>query len=59
MYAIIWLVLMGIVDWSIRNMAGQDHYVQILGADPSVFEIILGIVGATVACHLFLHRSST
>ncbi len=56
MYAIIWLVLIGVVGWSIGNMAGQGQYAQILGADPGALEIILGIVGATIGCHLILPR---
>ena len=35
MYAIIWLVLIGVVGWSIGNMAGQHQYAQILGAEPT------------------------
>jgi hypothetical protein len=59
MYAIIWLVLIGVVGWSIGNMAGQHQYAQILGADPSALEITLGIVVTTVCCHLFLYTAST
>ena len=59
MYAIIWLVLIGVVGWSIGNMAGQHHYAQILGTEPSALDMIVGIVGATVSCHLFLYNSST
>jgi hypothetical protein len=59
MYAIIWLVLIGVVGWSIANMAGQHQYPQILGADPSALEIALGIVVTTIGCHRFLHNSST
>jgi uncharacterized membrane protein YeaQ/YmgE (transglycosylase-associated protein family) len=55
MYAIIWLVLIGVVGWLIGNMAGQHQYVQILGAEPSAPEMIIGIVGATVGCHLWLY----
>jgi uncharacterized membrane protein YeaQ/YmgE (transglycosylase-associated protein family) len=58
MYTTIWFVLMGIVAWSIGNMTGQEQYGRILGADPSVLEIVLGIVGAIVGCHLFLNSSS-
>ena len=59
MYAIIWLVLIGVVGWSLGNMAGQHQYAQILGAEPSAIEITLGIAVTTVGCHLFLHTSST
>ena len=59
MYAIILLVLIGVVGWSIGNMAGQHQYAQILGAEPSAIEITLGIAVTTVGCHLFLHTSST
>jgi Mn2+/Fe2+ NRAMP family transporter len=59
MYAVIWFVLIVVVGWSIGNTAGYHQHAQILGADPSALEIILGIVGATVGCHLFLNRSST
>jgi uncharacterized membrane protein YeaQ/YmgE (transglycosylase-associated protein family) len=59
MYAIIWLVLIGVVGWLIGHMAGQDQYAQILGAEPSALEMIIGIVGATVSCHLLLYASST
>jgi len=59
LYAIIWLVLIGVVGWSIGNMAGQHQYAQILGAEPSALDMIVGIVGATVSCHLFLYNSST
>jgi len=59
MYAIIWPVLIGVIGWSIANMAGQHQYAQILRADPSALEIMLGIVVTGVGCHLFLHTSST
>lgn len=59
MYAITWLLLIGVVGWSIGNMGGQHQYAQILGADPSALEIILGIIGATIGCRLFLYGSST
>ena len=59
MYAIIWLVLIGVVGWSIGDMAGQHQYAQILGAEPSAIEITLGIAVTTVGCHLFLRTSST
>ena len=59
MYAIIWLVLIGVVGWSLGNMAGQPQYAQILGAEPSALDMITGLVGATVSCHLFLYNSST
>jgi uncharacterized membrane protein YeaQ/YmgE (transglycosylase-associated protein family) len=59
MYPIIWLVLIGLVGWLIGNMAGQHQYAQILGAEPSALDMIVGIVGATVACHLFLYTALT
>ena len=59
MYAIIWLVLIGVVGWSIGNMAGQHQYAQILGADPTALDLVMGIVGATVSCHLFLYTALT
>jgi hypothetical protein len=58
MYAIIWPALIGVIAWSIANMAGQHQYAQILAADPSALEIMLGIVVTGVAT-LFLHTSST
>jgi hypothetical protein len=58
MYAIIWLVLIGVVGWLIGNMAGQNQYMQFLGAEPNALEMITGLVGATVGCHLFLYTSS-
>lgn len=57
MYAIIALVLIG--SWFIGNMAGHDRYAQILGTEPGALEMIMGIIGATVGCHLFLYTSST
>jgi hypothetical protein len=53
MYAIIALVLIG--SWFIGNMAGHDRYAQILGTEPGALEMIMGIIGATVGCHLFLY----
>jgi hypothetical protein len=52
-------LLIGLVGWWIGNMAGQDQYAQILGTEASAVEMIMGIVGATVSCHLFLYPSST
>jgi hypothetical protein len=52
-------LLIGFVGWWIGNMAGQDQYAQILGAEASALEMIMGIVGATISCHLFLYTSST
>jgi uncharacterized membrane protein YeaQ/YmgE (transglycosylase-associated protein family) len=59
MYAIIWLVLIGVVGWLIGNMAGQNQYAQILGAEPSALDMITGLVGAAIACHLFLYTALT
>ena len=59
MYAIIALLLIGVVSWLIVNMAGHDRYVQILGTESGALEMIMGIIGATVGCHLFLYTSST
>jgi len=56
---IILFLLIALVGWWIGNMAGQDQYAQILGAEVSAHEVIMGIVGATVGCHLFLYTSST
>ena len=59
MYAIMWLVLIGVVGGLIGNMAGQDLNAQrIFVAEPSALEMILGTVGATVSCYLFLYTSS-
>ena len=56
---IILFVLIGLAGWSIGNLAGPDPYAQILGAEVSALEMIMGIVGAILCCHLFLYPSST
>jgi hypothetical protein len=56
---VILFLLIGLVGWWIGYMAGQNQYAQFLGAEPSALDMIMGIVGATVSCHLFLYASST
>jgi uncharacterized membrane protein YeaQ/YmgE (transglycosylase-associated protein family) len=50
-------LLIGVVGWLIGNIAGQGQY--LLEAEANALEMIMGIVGATVSCHLFLYTSST
>ena len=56
MYAIFWLVLIGVVSWLIEDLAGQNQYAQIIGAEPNALDMIMGLLGAAVACHLFPTR---
>jgi hypothetical protein len=57
MEKMILFLLIALGGWWIGNMAGQDPYAQILGAEVSPLEVIMGIVGATVSCHFFLYTS--
>ena len=56
---IILFLLIGLVGLWIGNITGQDQYAQILGGEASALEMIMGIVAATVSCHLFLYNSPT
>ena len=53
---IILFLSIGLIGWWIGNLPGQDQYAQVLGADASVLEIIMGIVGAG---YLFMFTSGT
>ena len=53
---IILFLSIGLIGWWIGNLAGPDQYTQILGADASALEMIMGIVGAG---YLFMHASGT
>ena len=53
---IILFLSIGLIGWWIGNLAGPDQYAQILGADASVLEMIMGIVGAG---YLFTYASGT
>jgi hypothetical protein len=46
----------GLIGGWIGNLAGPDQYAQILGADASALEMIMGIVGAG---YLFTNPSGT
>jgi len=56
---IILFLLIGLVGWWIGNMAGQDQYAQILGAEASALEMIMGIVGSSASGYLLLYASGT
>jgi len=43
---IILFLSIGLIGWWIGNLAGADQYAQILAADASALEMIMGIVGA-------------
>ena len=53
---IILFLSIGLIGWWIGNLAGPNQYAQILGADASALEIIMGIVGAG---YLFTYASGT
>lgn len=53
---IILFLSIGLVGWWIGNLAGPNQYAQILGADASALEMIMGIVGAG---YLFTYASGT
>ena len=53
---IILFLSIGLIGWWIGNLAGPDQYAQILGADASALEIIMGFVGAG---YLFTYPSGT
>ena len=53
---IILFLSIGLIGWWIGNLAGPNQYAQILGADASAFEMIMGIVGAG---YLFTYASGT
>lgn len=52
------LILSGLFAWLIGAITGQDPYTMPLGAEPSMIEMIMGVIAAAVGCHLFLYRSS-
>ena len=52
MNKILLFVLLGLVGWLIESMVGQNQFVQIIGTEVSSLEMIMGIIGATVGCHL-------
>jgi hypothetical protein len=43
---IILFLSIGLIGWWIGNLAGQDQYAQVLGADASALEMIMGVAGA-------------
>ena len=49
----------GLFAWLIGIIAGLDQSALIVGAEPSAIEMIMGLIAATVSCHLFLGRSLT
>ena len=53
---IILFLSIGLIGGWIGNLAGQDQYAQVLGADASVLEMIMGIAGAG---YLFMVASGT
>ena len=53
---IILFLSIGLIGWWIGNLAGPDQYAQILGADASVLEMIMGIAGAG---YLFIYAPGT
>jgi hypothetical protein len=53
---IILFLSIGLIGWWIGNLAGPNQYAQILGADASALEMIMGIVGAG---YLFTYASGT
>ena len=53
---IILFLSIGLIGWWIGNLAGPNQYAQILGADASALELIMGIVGAG---YLFTYASGT
>ena len=53
---IILFLSIGLIGWWLGNLAGPDQYAQILGADASALEMIMGIVGAG---YLFTYASET
>jgi hypothetical protein len=53
---IILFLSIGLIGWWIGNLAGPNQYAQVLGADASVLEMIMGIVGAG---YLFMYASGT
>jgi len=56
---IIVVFLTGLFVWPLGAITVQDPYTGSLGAEPNMIEMIMGIIAATVGCHLFLYRSST
>ena len=59
MHKIILFSLIALVIWLILIVAGQDGYAEIIGAEASALEVIMGIIGATIICHVLVHPSST
>lgn len=50
MHKIILFSLIALVIWLILIVAGADA--EIIGAEASPLEVIMGIVGATIICHV-------
>ena len=53
---IILFLSIGLIGGWIGNLTGPDQYAQVLAADASALEIIMGIVGAG---YLFMYASET
>jgi hypothetical protein len=53
MHKIILFLLIALVTWLILIVAGPDRYAEIIGAEASPLEVIMGIVGATIICHVY------
>ena len=59
MHRIMLFSLIVLITWLILIVAGQDGYAEIIGAEASGLEVIMGIVGATIICHVWVYASST
>ena len=56
---IILFLLIGLFGWWIGNMAGQVGYERLFETEPSVLDMIFGIVGSSASGYLFLYTSGT